>query len=222
MNRVYSILMRGTDPGAVDYYRRVDPTVQSSRYPSLSEELVSSTWDMGYQAFAADQLVQICRHSLLAEALQVFDPMNTYEYEFPGTERGTTISALPAGISFELVEPTYGHLWVRARRTVRIDPAGIASVNGVDVPFTSQDNLTSPIALAAGLDLRVRGVLPAAFTAVVDAVRTPARDLASLVNQLHDSNIQWLPAYRDHRSDLAVNDWLATFILNYCESVDGA
>ena len=220
MNLVYSMLLRGEDAGAGHYWRKIDPAaVPAGRYPSIGEALVSPAWSADYQAYAAEQLVQLCRRSLLAGRLAEIDPLSTYDCEFEPPVHQTATNGLPAGIRLDLVEPDVRHDWIEQNWAVALDPAGVASVNGVPCAYSIQDGLTSAIPLASGLACRFRGTLPAPlFIAVVSAVRVPYRNLADLVVQLRASAIPWLPAYADHQSDRAINDWLASFVLNYVES----
>jgi len=202
MNRVYSILTKGQNKDAQGYQRKVDTTVGYSGLESVADILVTDSTDNSYYNYQADQLVQVCRKSLLKASLAAVDPLNTYEYTFGVVEPSTLIGALPAGV---------------------VNPSGLVTVNGLPQTFTVAEGLTTAIILADGLSMKLRGTLPAAsFSTIVTVVRQPTRDLKPVITALKEFDTKWLPKYSDYRHSYDVNDWLAAFILNYCETVDGS
>lgn len=222
INRVYSILMQGHDPKSSYFQRAVDLSVKSTSLMTLAEALVPPSDNPSYRAYAAEQLVQVCRHSLLAARLGEIDPVNTYANEFAPIVPATAVGSLPAGVVMELAEPDMRHQWVDQLITLSVDPLGVATINEVPVPFTVTANLTSVMPLVEGVTMRLRGILPpSTFSTTISLVRVPQRDLVALLERLRMADVPWLTAYTDYRSSRSVNDWLAAFVLNYCETVDG-
>ena len=223
MNRVYSILVKGLQKDSLYYQRRVDPTVGYTGLESIGELLVEDTSDASYYNYQAEQLVQICLKSLLNDSLAAFDPLNTYDHTFDTIEPITIEGTLPTGLSIDYMEPDMRHSWVDYQFDVQIDPSGLATINGVPHTFTNKDNLTSAIPLAPGLSIKIKGAMPGySFSFILSATRQPWRDVGTLYNILKTLKTTWLPKYKDYRHSLDINDWLAAFVLNYCEVLDGS
>jgi len=123
----------------------------------------------------------------------------------------------------DLLEPDMRHTWTYQSLVIVVNPSGLVTVNGLPQTFTVAEGLTTAIILADGLSMKLRGTLPAAsFSTIVTVVRQPTRDLKPVITALKEFDTKWLPKYSDYRHSYDVNDWLAAFILNYCETVDGS
>jgi len=221
INITYSKLLKGVNHGAASYQRKVDSTVGLCRDAVLADILVTPAADKAYMNYQADQLVQICRKSLLNAALQASDPVNTYSSEFMPAAPYSTFGGTPAGLICRLQETSARHTWTALAGTVRVQPAlNTATVDGISTyPINMTDGLSAPITLAGDLTLRLSGTLPTdAFTITTDIARIPCRDMAQLIEDLRKHNIIWLPAFRDYRNSLDINDWIAAIVLNHCAS----
>jgi hypothetical protein len=221
MNRVYSILVKGEDKQAAEYQRKVDHTVGYSKIPDLGNELVQGS-EASYYNYQAEQLVQICRKSLLKGALERIDPLNTYAHPFAIIDPVTEIGSLPADVYMDILEPDMRHQWSSKVLAVTVDAsAGVAFINGVPAYFTVEDNMTGIIPVMEGLGIRFRGSLPAsAFSTSLSLQRQPYRDIKPLYDTLRITPVRWLQQYEDFKNTTDINDWIAAFILNYCEVVD--
>ena len=223
MNKVYSILVRGREKGSSHYRRAVDSTVAYSGWETAGELLVPSSSEASYGNYMADQLIGICLKSNLNSLLASIDPLHTYDHGFGPIKASTTIGALPGDLALNLEEPSFYHTWIDKTIPITINANGAAIVNGVPQSFTTENNLTSLIKLAEGVSMRVRGAIPVVpFNVVVTMARQPSRDLAVMTERLRKLDIPWKSRYADYKNTLNVNDWLAAFILNYCEVVDGS
>jgi len=223
MNRIYSILVRGDYKNSTHYQRNVDTTVGYSGLDAVADRLVPEGTDNSFYNYQAEQLVQICRKSRLKATLSTIDPLNTYEHTFGVITPSTFIGALPTGVFIDLLEPDVRHAWAQQSLAITFNPGGVITVNGLPTEFTVTDNITSVVPLADGLSMKMRGTLPGSnFSTIITVGRQPLRDLPTLITSLKTLETVWLARYREYQHSLDVNDWLAAYILNYCEIVDGS
>ena len=218
MNTVYSILLKGVAHDAPLYQRKVDTSIALQEFVGAGSILMPPTEDPSYENYQAEQLVQICRKSRLKGSLEAFDPFNTYEHVFDKIEPITTIGALPPDIYIDILEPSIRHTWAYNAVTLQVRPDGTAVVNGKIIPYTKEDELTTILPVADKLVIKIRGAFNQPFTTSLLLQRQPQRNIQQLDKDLRALQTVWLPQYEEYRNTPDINDFLAAFTLNYCES----
>ena len=213
INKVYSILARGSARNAAYYQRKVDTTAGRGRLAAVGKLLVPDTPEGPYYNYQVEQLVQICRKSRLEALLTAFDPLNTYDTGFEPLEPVTAVDGLPGDVQMALLEPYTTHIWVAKAFTVSYIAPDRFTVNGVAVRAAAG----GPVPLADGLAVHFSGDLASPFRLATQFVRQPGRDLAPLLTALESADMPWLDTYSPWRHTTDVNDKLAAVALNYCE-----
>lgn len=223
INRLYSLLTRGTGHAA-DYYQRAVTSSEISDLTSradILQILAPAGLDASYANYRAEQLTQLCRKSRLRAELARLDPLNTYNYEFTGVpENLLTVTGLPATLAFDLLEPPEDHQWIARRFAISVTPGqNIAAVDGVEQSLGWSLGISLPLTLDGGLALVLRGVIPLApFTFYADLVRRPHLDILTLEQQVSRiDGVQWHDPYTEYNSVLEPESRLSAFILNYLE-----
>jgi hypothetical protein len=224
INKVYSMLLKGVQPGSSYFNRRCTGSAYHADplWTWLGDMLVPASSGAGYSQYCAEQIVQVVRKSLLKDSLEAFDPMNTYRYEFDVVAPSTVKGGLPAGLYCDLLEPADLKEWVELDAFMVIDSvAGTISVDGVsqDLSWDAAGRQSAVIPVATGLSIRMRGTL-ASCSFNMHLVRPPVRDLRALVAAMRDGSIPWHADYSQYKDSSDPDTWLAAAVLSYCRKLE--
>ena len=222
INRLYSKLVGGVNHEMPHYQREVyeQPAIDVTSRPDIGQLLVPGNPDKAYMNYSAEQLVQLCRKSILRDELTRIDPVNTYESEFSGApENLTSITGVPATLEAVLTESTVFHNWIKRVFKVEVNPVtSKAYVNNVEQDFIWSSDISEPIVLVEGMGVVLRGTLPGAvFIFNVDTTRRPHYDLTAVGGRIQNVQMAWNEPYKEYQKAKEMDTQLAAFVLNYCE-----
>lgn len=218
LNKIYSILLRGSTEGAAYYKRAVSDSYQPSTNRIAEAALLrGGSSDPTYWCFVADAVIGAALASPMRDDIFEYDLLSTYILPCTAPVSLTMTLGMPNGVSTRYEELLADRNWALLSTQAEIQASlGQAVVNGVTYPYTVSGGLSCPVPVGPGVNLRLRGATSGSFTLTIRLVRPPVVDLLALKNSLDAAGAPWSSKYAALRTSGHVGEWLGAFLLDYC------
>lgn len=209
INKLYGFLTETREEAELYYRYSSMPWC----YSKVHTILLPQSDELAYQQYCADQLCLLCQ-AALPEQLGSMDPSNTYFV--PATQvasYSTEFSGVPGNVTAQAFDTLPAYPWVRKTMPISYDGATTVVVDGRSFTWGTAFEVD-------GIRLFFSGTT-GAFTATLNLVRTPYRDILALLAAADTfKEIPWTDTFKELYDTTLPTTKLAAFVLNALANAD--